>query len=493
MRRKRILITLAVGAMCISPTHVFADDTVKMPVIKVTMSQAPYKDMEYCTGSFELTDVDGNVTTSYAKFKTRGATAQKYMMKPALNMKFYADSACTIKKDMSLLGIREDGKYLLDAMAIDRICMRNRIGMDIWNEFAKLPYKTDYDSRSGTVGQFVELYLNGVYKGIYCMSDEINRKLLGLKKYKNGIQGILYKSGTNDISKQEDPCFTDDYIAAVISYHNAWEIKYPDDYVDGHADATVWEPLQDLYSNHKNYADVKKYFYLENIADYELHVLAMCLGDNFGNKNHFFSIRNSANDIDDSDAEKAAMRKVIISPWDLDTSLGGSSVGNYYGGTYSTWSVKDAVKNGGCYPLSSVQGNAEFKNILKSRWAEVRMTAFAPENVNKRLDAYRDLFINSGAWKRMVDYWNSLSSSKPKYVDDLDQELTYIKEWYADRVAQMDSYFGIDAAGIDNVNADYKNVTDDNENNKIYNMQGQRLNEIPQKGIFIMNGRKYCK
>ena len=82
-------------------------------------------------------------------------------------------------------------------MAIDRICMRNRIGMDIWNEFSKLPYETDYGQRSGTVGQFVELYLNGEYKGIYCMSDEINRKLLGLKKYKNNtIQGILYKSGT---------------------------------------------------------------------------------------------------------------------------------------------------------------------------------------------------------------------------------------------------------------------------------------------------------
>ena len=113
------------------PLSSFAQDVVKMPVMRVTMSQPPTRNMEYCTGSFELTDAAGNVTTSYAKFKTRGATAQQYLMKPALNMKFYADSACTEKKDMSLLGIREDSKYLLDAMAIDRICMRNRIGMDI--------------------------------------------------------------------------------------------------------------------------------------------------------------------------------------------------------------------------------------------------------------------------------------------------------------------------------------------------------------------------
>ena len=493
MKKKTLLIAWTVGMFASAPYMAFADETVKMPVLKVTMSQTPTKNMEYCTGSFELTDAAGNVTTSYAKFKTRGATAQQYLMKPALNMKFYVDSACTEKKDTSLLGIREDGKYLLDAMAIDRICMRNRIGMDIWNEFSKLPYETDYGQRSGTVGQFVELYLNGEYKGIYCMSDEINRKLLGLKKYKNNtIQGILYKSGTNDIGNQNEPCFTDDYLAAVIEWHNAWELKYPDDYVDDHADATAWEPLQDLFKNRKSITEVKKYFYLENLADYELHVLALCISDNFGNKNHFFSIRNSANDINDSDAEKAAMRKVILSPWDLDTALGGGPDGSYYDGSYSTWSVKEAVNNGGCYPLSTVQGNADFKNTLKARWTVGRTTAFAPENVNKRIDAYRDLFVNSGAWKRMVDYWNT-KSNKPKYVEDLDKELTYIKKWYVERVAQLDDYFGIDVSGIDNVNADFNHDTETPGDGIVYNLQGQRLKDVPQKGVYIMNGLKYSK
>ena len=321
------------------------------------------------------------------------------------------------------------------------------------------------------------------------MSDEINRKLLGLKKYKNNtIQGILYKSGTNDIENQNEPCFTEDYLAAVISWHNAWELKYPDDYVDDHADATAWEPLLDLFNNRTSVADVKKYFYLDNLADYELHVLALCLGDNFGNKNHFFSIRNSANDINDSDAEKAAMRKVILSPWDLDTSFGGDYEGKFYDNTFNEWSVEDAVKTDGCYPLSVVQGNADFKNTLKARWTVGRTTAFAPENVNKRIDAYRDLFVNSGAWERMVDYWNT-KSDKPKYVEDLDKELTYIKEWYANRVAQMDDYFGIDADGIENVNADCNATVD----SAIYNLQGQRQNAVPAKGLFIVNGKKYCK
>lgn len=486
--KKMMLLIALVGGVCAHSLSSFAQNVVTMPVLKVTMSEPIMKHMEYCTGSCELTDESGNVVRSYAKVKTRGATAQQYLMKPSLNLKFYSDSACTTKADVSMLGLREDSKYILDAMAIDRICMRNRVAMDIWNAYSPLPYDTKYNQRSGTEGRFLEVYINGAYKGIYCMSDEINRKLLNLEKYKKGIKGILYKSGTSDIEDQNNRNFTDDYLAATISWHNAWELKYPDDYVDDHADEAAWQPLIDLYDNCQSYSSAKGYFYMDNLVDYQLLIMALSIGDNFGNKNHFFSIRDASQDINDADTTKANMRKVIVSPWDLDTSLGGKYNGSNYDGTYSKWKVKDVAKSG-FYPFNLFHGQSEYKAALKARWAEVRSTAFSVDNVNKRLDTYRDLFINSGAWKRMVDYWNSASGSKPLYVDDLDKELTYIKQWYAARVAEMDAYFGIDGTGIENVNVDC-HVTEDNN---IYNLQGQRLKVVPAKGIYIINGKKYAK
>ncbi len=89
----------------------------------------------------------------------------------------------------------------------------------------------------------------------------------------------------------------------------------------------------------------------------------------------------------------------------------------------------------------------------------------------------------------MVDYWNT-KSDKPKYVEDLDKELAYIKEWYVARVAQLDDYFGVDT-GIDNVNAAVN--VDTPEDGVIYDLQGQRLKEAPESGVYIQNGRKYSK
>lgn len=100
--------------------------------------------MPYSNGTMSLTDTDGNVVEMKAKFKTRGATAQQYLMKPALNMKLQNEDY-TEEADSALLGIRSCSTWILDAMAIDRICMRNRVTMDVWNEYSRLPYETDFD------------------------------------------------------------------------------------------------------------------------------------------------------------------------------------------------------------------------------------------------------------------------------------------------------------------------------------------------------------
>jgi hypothetical protein len=96
--------------------------------------------------------------------------------------------------------MRSCSSWILDAMAIDRICMRNRVAFDIWNDFSRLPYDSGFERRNGTEGRFVEVYINDRYYGIYCMSDRINRNLLNLKKVSEDeggsitVRGVLYKS-----------------------------------------------------------------------------------------------------------------------------------------------------------------------------------------------------------------------------------------------------------------------------------------------------------
>ena len=454
---------------------------VKMPVLRIYFSAKIKKNMPYSEGTMKLTDTDGNIVEMPAKFKTRGATAQQYLKKPSLNMKLRNEDYSE-EVDSALLGMRSCSSWILDAMAIDRICMRNRVSFDIWNEFSRLPYETNFDSRNGTEGRFLELYINDTYYGIYCLSDRINRKLLDLKKVKEQddgsilVRGVLYKSGTSDIQDQESFGYNEDSTACTISWHNAWELQFPEDY----AGSVAWKPLQDAFAN-KSVENVRKYFFMENLADYQLLIMALSIGDNMGNKNHFLSIRNINKDINDPDPSESDRRRFVLTPWDLDTSLGGNYKGDYYNGTYSKWAVAD-VNNNPFYPISAIQNLPEYKRLLKERWQQGRRGAFSTTSINKKLETYRDLFIKSGAWQRMTEHYD-LTKKNPMLVADLAKEIEMIEEWYERRFREMDEYFGI-SDGIDDIMVNQK------ASSSVYNIKGQAVISHT-KGIVIINNKLY--
>ena len=451
-----------------------------MPQLKISFEGELSKDMtDYVNGSMQLTDANGNVVELPAGFKTRGATAKSYSMKPALNMKLFKEDY-TEEADSSLLEMRSCSSWILDAMAIDRICMRNRVAFDIWNEFSRLPYATDFEGRNGTEGQFVELFINNQYYGIYCLNDKINRKLLDLKKVqeKDGvvtIRGALYKSGTNDIADQNNPGYNEDSTACVIKWHDAWELSYPDDY----GCLQAWKPLQDaiLTGNNKDY--VKKYFFLENLADYQIHVMALAISDNWGNKNHYLSVRNITKDINDPDTTEANRRRFVLTPWDLDTSFGGAYNGSCYGGNYLDWPVSAASSNAP-YPISPIVDDLTYQAILRDRWLVARAGAFSIDSINAKLERYRDLFIQSGAWQRMTDYFEA-RSAKPKYVLDLAEEIALIEAWYADRFSEMDRYFNVTAL---------EEMHEEPADNMLYDLMGHKIGTIaPGPGMYIRGRR----
>ena len=190
-------------------------------------------------------------------------------------------------------------------------------------------------------------------------------------------------------------------------------------------------------------------------------------------------------DIDDADPTEAARRKFVLTPWDLDTSLGGNHNGAYSDGNYTSWHVADAVKNGGFYPFGFCQSQTDYQQMLRNRWVELRKGALSVENVCKVMDGYRDLFLNTGAWKRMVDHFNA-QKSKPKHVADLAKEVNLVEQWYKTRFAEMDAYFGTTPSGIKNVE------TWSGENAVIYDLQGRKVTQPQQHGIYIKNGKKIC-
>ena len=225
-------------------------DENSLPLVNLTVDISTVNRTDYVQGEIEITDYlrrtdpESQTVHYQCKLRYRGASASGYDKK-SFAVKLYGEAGEDL--DANIFGIREENSWILDAMAIDRIRMRNRVCFDVGNDMSQTPYETNYGNRNGTKGVFVEVFLNGDYHGLYCMTDKIDRKLLGLKKAKvdnNGevtVKGLLYKGNAwND--------YTDIFL---LSYKeadtdkdtwNAWELQYPDDYPS----IDTWQPLMDL-------------------------------------------------------------------------------------------------------------------------------------------------------------------------------------------------------------------------------------------------------
>ena len=44
---------------------------------------------------------------------------------------------------------------------------------------------------------------------------------------------------------------------------------------------------------------------------------------------------------------------------------------------------------------------------MKQRWEKGRSEAFSVDSICKKLERYRDLFIESGAWQRMTEHYDA--------------------------------------------------------------------------------------
>ena len=440
-----------------------------LPLINLTVDTTQVGAQTYAPAFIEIADPKGESFCGRCKVRYRGSSALAYAKK-SFSVKLVDEAG--EKLDANLFGIRLDNSWILDAMAIDRIRMRNRICFDIWNSINRTPYPTSFGGRNGTEGRFVELFINGQYHGLYCLTDKIDRKLLGLKKAKVSaegevrVRGILYKGVSwneyDDIyllSYKESP--TDTIV------WNSWELKYPDEYPS----QGTWMPLMELIdfcsertSDDKFEIEVNDYFYVDNLIDYVVFTFAMLIGDNLYN-NTFLSV-----------VDIASRHQYLLTPWDMDASMGGSWNGSYnnkvaYIGRYDTPAPFNRLM---------AENLAGFQDMVMQRWQQYRKGVLSIDSVYQWLDRYSDMFIRSGAWNREYEKWND--NPVPLRLT-LEEEIDYVKQWYKMNYNHLCNIFDIPVS-VNAVPMVVENAPLFQGEEVIFNLQGQRINAL-QKGLNI--------
>lgn len=434
---------------------------------------------DYAQGSMSLYSSDATEPTiSLIKAKWRGGstnTADKHKR----NYKIKSINFKGKSQDISLLGMREDNNWILDAGQIDLFRLRNRIATEIWNDFATKPYYASKEpkAKSGVTGKVVEVILNNEYRGIYSLTEAMDRKELKLKKYDDKNQefhGQLWK-----VSSWDKATFWDidkDYDNTQETWH-AFETKYPD--IED-VNPTDYSPLYeaiDFVANSNDEAfkkEVGDYFDIPVLIDYQLFQETLKPVDNNG-KNMFWGIY-----------DVAKSKKLTLAIWDLDASVGQfwqCSTPLHPNRVFPNTDL--GVKDGfNLYHRLSSLNVDNYNEKVANRYHELRKTYFSEKNLISRYQGYYDMLVKSGAASREETKWSE-DSDIGGYPLNFKSEIEYIKNWIINRLNYLDTnQFPIST-----------NISEIHQKESLspkttYNMLGQKVGASYQ-GLKIKNGKKF--
>lgn len=435
---------------------------------------------DYAQGNISLLSPDATEpTNSFAKIKWRGGstnTANKHKR----NYKIKTLNEKGKKQEISLLGMREDNNWILDAGQVDLFRLRNRIATEIWNDFATKPYYASKEpkAKSGVAGKVVEVILNNEYRGIYSLTEAMDRKELKLKKYDDKNQefhGQLWKVSSWD--KAQFWNIDKDYDNTQETWH-AFETKYPD--IDD-VNPTDYSPLYEAIdfvanSNDETFKkEVADYFDIPVLIDYQLFLETLKPIDNSG-KNMYWGIYDIAKS-----------KKLTLAIWDLDASVGqdwhcSAPLHPDYVSPDTELGIKEAFN---LYTRLSTLNVDNYNQKVSDRYHELRKTYFSEENLISKYQGYYNMLVKSGAASREETKWSE-DSDIGGYPLNFKEEIEYIKNWITKRLNYLDTTQFPSSTGIQTVSHEKEK----NKNMTTYNMLGQKVNASYQ-GIKIIKGKKY--
>lgn len=431
---------------------------------------------EYTNGNMFLSQPDTNSSEQILiKAKWRGGstnTAGKHKR----NYKIKTINEKGKSKDYSLLGMRKDNNWILDAGQVDLFRMRNRIATELWNDFSTKPYYANevVDVQTGVNGKVVEVVLNNEYYGIYSLTETMDRKELKLKKYDendHSIHGQLWKaSGYGYSTFWEEPDTYDNYQET----WNVFETKYPD---LEDVCPTDYSLLRDaIYftatSDDATFSEkASEYFDIPVLIDYYIFLQVTNGIDNIG-KNMYWAVYDKTKD-----------RKLTPDIWDLD-----ATTGQYYTDSPLHPEIVNPDNKLSITALNIYNRliNLNVDGIvdkIQTRYNSLRKTYLETGSLIKRYYKYYELIANCGATIREANRWSYDTDIAGNKLDFY-EEFLYIKEWIKKRIAYLDNEI--------NINTAIKNTAVENRNHvqAKYNLLGQKI-KYYNNGIYIQDGKKY--
>ena len=379
----------------------------EMPLITIT-TDGPIVNSPAVHGIINVADADGNVITMHAGFKIRGTSSQQYDKK-SYRVELWADETGAEMADTTFLGLRSDDDWNLEAMWAQPLRLRDKVANELWMEMYQLPHlENEPDARPGIRMVYADVFINEEYKGVYALTERMDRKQLGLRKYNGDIRGVLYKGNGPGA-----PTF--DTLPAYDNTMDTWD-NYEWVYPNESDTAINWDHLYSFTnfvinaSNNVFYSQYAAQFDKDNAIDYYLFINSLMAMDNMGRNLFVARYKKSST--------------YMYLPWDLDAIWGLDTEGNK---TYNTAGLKS---NGFYDRLTQDCNDYGFVASAKTRYNALRTDILTTEHIMEMVQNQYDALVENGVYEREHEAWHDF------IVDE--SQLDYMRDWLVDRFAYLD-------------------------------------------------------
>ena len=349
-----------------------------------------------------------------------------------------------VKKKVALLGMGKDNNWALLAPYADKSMLRDLLAFEVsrpWMEYTPQ-------------GRYCELFLDGVYYGVFILCEVVSNGKHRLNLPDPGIEGdeltggyimevnrtdgeVTYTSKYHPLSNTGSP-YNNQYIH--------FQYKSPD-YEDMTTEQVSYikSRIDQMERSLWNYrptgsATYQEYLDEQNFIDYQI---AMELGHNvdaYRLSGKFFKRRDSID----------ARFKMVV--WDMNLAYGNA---DYYNGWRTdTWmyrnnNVMNAAGDPQLIPFwwYKLNTSPDYTAALKARWAQYRRSNLREDRIMATVDSLASVLNSHGAVRRNSQAWPRWGEYVwPNYyvASSYADEVAWLKQWLTDRIAWMDEQLEYD-------------------------------------------------
>ena len=420
-KKKELLVLIIIGLIVFSTLIIYnyiinkpLYET-KLPRINITYEDKPdYEDYVDCKFELISQNPEESIPLLNSQIKKSGNPAS-WRDKVSYRLQ--------LTQQISLLGMRKEDDWVLMGMFLDFTRMRTKMSIDL--------YRSLQSSNPSAIlpdSEFVCLYVNGEFEGLYLLTDKINRRLFDLDDAQNNIDSSLI--------------FQVKYFADFREYNqDRWEQDWPNE----DEDIYIMDEILTELTKFVNNSDDDEFFNPEtgiytkferlNLIDFFIYNFYI-LHIDFWYKNYFIVRNTNPN-------------KFYLVPWDFDGSLG------QFG-----WELhpsdsnheRNIIHNNRLF--ERLITNEDFMNECKNRWFQLRETLWTDKFI---LDMLSDILNDI---KEVLEY--EMNKWKPETVEeepdydwpdiviystkefDLREYVDSLFEFISERLDFCDQYFSDD-------------------------------------------------